>query len=172
VNEKIAERVVYVDIANCTGCGACVEVCPTGAIRLVAGQAGRYAQVNQRECRGCEVCVEACPEGAIVSEVEPATEGELVQREAKLVPLEPQHRAVRLGQPVPKALTWLGAALVFVAREIVPRVAVSLLDAWDRRAGRLAAPSNDLRAERSGQWSVTNLPRRGGRRHRRRRRGS
>ena len=171
MNETIDERTVYVDATRCTGCGACVEVCPTGAIRLVASETGRYAEVNQSECRGCEACVEACPEDAIMAEGESAVEGELVQEEAELVPLEPQHREIRLARPVPKALTWLGAALVFAVREIVPRVAVSLLDAWDRRVGRLAAPSNDLRAERSGQRSVTNLPRGGGWRHRHRRRG-
>jgi ferredoxin len=165
------QRTAHVDVARCTGCGACVEVCPTGAIRLVEGETGRCAEVDQRECRGCEACVEACPEGAIMLEVEPAIEGELVQREAKLVPVGPQHREVCLAQPVPKALTWLGAALVFAAREIVPRIAVSLLDAWDRRANRFAAYPSDPRAERSAQRSVTNLPRRGGWRHRRRRRG-
>jgi ferredoxin len=165
------ERTVRVDVARCTGCGACVEVCPTGAICLVEGETGRYAKVDLGECRGCEACVEACPEGAIVSEVGPTIEGELVQEEARLVPVEPQHREVRLAQPVPKALMWLGTALVFAAREIVPRVAVSLLDAWDRRADRLAAGASDLRAERSGQRSVTNRSRRGGWRHRHRRGG-
>ena len=106
-----------------------------------------------------------------MSEVEPAIEGELVQQEAQLVSREPQHREVRLAQPRPKALAWLGAALAFAGREIVPRVAASLLDAWDRRAGRLASYPNDLQSERSAQRSVTNLPRRGGQRHRRRRRG-
>jgi len=162
---------VYVDSERCTGCGACVEVCPTGAVRLVEGETGRYAEIDQRECRSCEACVEVCPEDAIMSEVELTIEGEPVQEETKLVPLEPQPRELRPVRPMPKALTWLGAALVFAAREIVPRVAVSLLDAWDRRVNRLAAYPSDLRAERSLQRSVTNLPRRGGWRHRRRGRG-
>jgi ferredoxin len=171
VNEKIDERTVYVDTARCTGCGVCMEVCPTGAVCLVDSETGRYAEVNQSECRGCEACVEACPEGAIMPVGEPAIAGELVQEEAELVSLERQHREVRPARPVPKALTWLGAALVFAMREVVPRVAVSLLDALDRRAGRLTAPSSDLWAKRPGQRSATNLPRGGRWRHRHRERG-
>jgi heterodisulfide reductase subunit A len=172
MNEQMTERTVFVDIDRCTGCGACVEVCPTGAVYLVDSETARYAEINQRECRGCEVCVEACPEGAIMTGDMPAIEGELVQEEAQLVSMEPQSREVRPGQPVSKALTWLGAAVVFAVREIVPRAVVTLLDAWDRRAGRLALPSNDLRAGRSGQRSVAHLPKGGRWRNRHRRRGS
>jgi len=42
--------VIYVDEERCTGCGLCVEACPTGAIRLVDG----VAQVEQGLCRECE----------------------------------------------------------------------------------------------------------------------
>lgn len=171
MNGKMDERAVYVDVSRCTGCGACVEVCPTGAIRLMEGETGKRAEIDSRACRGCEACVEACPEEAIMSEVEPAIEGELVQVGAKLVPLEPQHREVRAIRPMSQALTWLGAALVFAGREIVPRVAVSLLDAWDRRVSRPTSYPSDLQSERSVQRSATSLPSRGGRRHRHGRRG-
>ena len=42
------------------GCGACLESCFVGAIRLVGGRA-----VIGDECGGCGRCVEVCPEGAI-----------------------------------------------------------------------------------------------------------
>ncbi len=45
---------------GCVGCGACLESCFVGAIRLVGGRA-----VIGDECRGCGRCVEACPERAI-----------------------------------------------------------------------------------------------------------
>ena len=122
-------------------------------------------------CTGCRHCLEACPEGAIISEVEPVIEVEIVRVKAKPVPVELQPREVRPVRTVPKALTWLGAALAFAGREIVPRLAASLLDAWDRRASHPASSPSDLTSGRSAQQSMTNPSRSRGRRHRRRRRG-
>ncbi len=44
----------------CTGCGDCVEVCPTGCIDIVDEKA-----CIDEECRACGWCVNACPEKAI-----------------------------------------------------------------------------------------------------------
>jgi hypothetical protein len=107
-----------------------------------------------------------------MSEVGPSTEGGLIQVKAAPAPVEPRSPEARLARPVPEALTWLGAALAFAGREIVPRVAASLLDAWDRRADRSTPLPNDSRAVRPTQQPTADLPTRGGRRHRRQRRGS
>ncbi len=47
--------------ALCAGCGACVLVCPHGAIEVVA----KVAKVNAQLCRECEECLFSCPQGAI-----------------------------------------------------------------------------------------------------------
>lgn len=52
--------------AHCTGCGACVNVCPIEAMSLVSENnpekpAKRLARVDERVCLGCGVCVRACP---------------------------------------------------------------------------------------------------------------
>ncbi len=47
--------------AACTGCGACVEVCPVEAISIE----GKKARIDAVRCIGCGVCVGECPMEAI-----------------------------------------------------------------------------------------------------------
>jgi len=54
-------RMLYVDDAKCTGCGACIEACPSQAIALEGG----LARIDQAQCAACEACVAVCPIGAI-----------------------------------------------------------------------------------------------------------
>lgn len=102
---------------------------------------------------------------------ESASDQEITQVKGELVPVEPTSRDIHPVRPAPQALTWLGAALAFAGREIVPRLAALLLDAWDRRAGRSTSPSSEGVAERSTPSLTTSAPREGGQRHRQRRRG-
>ncbi|MHA1149063.1 MAG: ATP-binding protein [Promethearchaeota archaeon] len=46
----------------CTGCGICVEKCPTDAIEL--GDDGK-AERNEDWCIGCGICARFCPENAV-----------------------------------------------------------------------------------------------------------
>ncbi|MDI9527957.1 MAG: 4Fe-4S binding protein [Pseudomonadota bacterium] len=50
-----------IDKELCTGCSACIDICPMDAISLLDG----IAQINEEECAGCGVCVDECPTGAI-----------------------------------------------------------------------------------------------------------
>lgn len=55
--------------ANCSGCGACVSICPQRALSLTGdtpGQRGhKRAVVDAQRCNGCSQCVPACPRGAL-----------------------------------------------------------------------------------------------------------
>jgi len=51
-----------IDPEACSGCGTCVDWCPTDAIAL--NDAG-VAQRDERACLGCGVCSRFCPEEAI-----------------------------------------------------------------------------------------------------------
>jgi Pyruvate/2-oxoacid:ferredoxin oxidoreductase delta subunit len=51
-----------IDEEACTGCGICVERCPTDAIVL---NADNLAQRDENACLGCGVCSHFCPEEAI-----------------------------------------------------------------------------------------------------------
>ncbi|HOM56956.1 MAG TPA: 4Fe-4S binding protein [Candidatus Latescibacteria bacterium] len=49
---------------ECTGCGSCVEVCPSEAITMDDD----VAVVNPEECTECGACVDECPSEAITLE--------------------------------------------------------------------------------------------------------
>jgi len=56
--------VVYAD--RCIGCGACVEICPVGAIRIK----NKKSVINSAKCIGCANCIGACPTMAMFIDVE------------------------------------------------------------------------------------------------------
>jgi ferredoxin len=60
-----------VNTGNCTGCGACTDICPVEAIAINADDT---AEVKADDCIGCGLCASACPVEAIsLIEVRPAT---------------------------------------------------------------------------------------------------
>ena len=55
-------HLAVIDEETCTGCGTCVEWCPTDAIALNAEDVARR---DESACLGCGVCSRFCPEEAI-----------------------------------------------------------------------------------------------------------
>ncbi|MGI5868770.1 MAG: nitroreductase family protein [Kiritimatiellia bacterium] len=53
-----------VDADRCTGCGACVEDCPTKAI-IMADGIPAVAEGGERRCLGCQHCLAVCPVAAV-----------------------------------------------------------------------------------------------------------
>lgn len=60
--------VARVDEEACRGCGACVEVCPFGAVSLVEKEGFLVAEVNPALCKHCGTCSAACLSSAITTE--------------------------------------------------------------------------------------------------------
>jgi NAD-dependent dihydropyrimidine dehydrogenase PreA subunit len=106
-------QIVWVDVARCTGCGACVEICPVGAMGLVDGK----ASMDEEMCTGCQACVDACPEGAI----QPLVQGEIVTVQPRMAPAV--QRATPLAETAGVAVA---AASVGVLAEVAGKLARAL----------------------------------------------
>jgi ferredoxin len=50
-----------IDKTTCTGCGACIEVCPPGALIMKDDK----AVLEEEFCEECGFCAAECPTGAI-----------------------------------------------------------------------------------------------------------
>jgi len=57
------------NVGMCTGCGFCIETCPSGAISLEG-----ELEVDAELCIFCCACVKTCPEGAVTVEAPPLKE--------------------------------------------------------------------------------------------------
>lgn len=134
-----SDVMVYIDSGRCQGCGRCVEACPAEALRLEGG----VAQIDQTRCTGCEACLEVCPEKAILSVRASGS------REEALEVIEPTGPPARSAQPsqltrwAPKIAPILGAALAYVAHEVVPQVMAHWLSDADRRTPASPKVSKD-----------------------------
>jgi ferredoxin len=61
----LAER-PKIDREECTGCGICVDECPTEALELDSEDISTLA--HPENCDGCATCEDVCPTEAITME--------------------------------------------------------------------------------------------------------
>jgi Na+-translocating ferredoxin:NAD+ oxidoreductase subunit B len=60
--KKLPKRLAVIDADNCTGCEACVEICPVACIELRTVDQGvkgtqSWCEVDGDRCIGCELCI-------------------------------------------------------------------------------------------------------------------
>lgn len=54
-----------IEAARCTGCDACINLCPTRALRYETDQGEPRYQMDAPHCSGCGICVDVCTEQAV-----------------------------------------------------------------------------------------------------------
>ena len=140
-------QTMWVDVTRCTGCGACVDVCPTGAMALVDAK----ARVDEELCTGCRACADACPEDAI----QPVVQGELIPA--------PERPAPTVYRPSPLAET-AGAAVVVAGTRLLVKAASGLARAagrWLTRRSAVTGPSTGSGTRLAGDRRGTGRQRHG-----------
>ena len=87
-----------VNKSKCAGCGACLRVCPHGAIKI--GADGK-AFIDQGKCKRCGTCQRICPFNAI----EKISDKEKTEQSKTLFPRPP---ALKTYRPLPTGGRGLG----------------------------------------------------------------
>jgi len=128
---------LFIDRTVCTGCAACVDACPTGAISFDENQS--LSTIDAALCNECLACLDVCPSQAIqrtespdlVPIVEPeVVEIEVIRREVMPIPaIEVPIISRQPGQLAALA----GTALTAMGGWLLPRAADALVAAVERR---------------------------------------
>ena len=166
---------LYIDRTVCTGCAACVDACPTGAISFDDSQG--LSTIDAALCNECLVCLDVCPNQAIQRTESPdpvpvvegeVVEGEVVRREVMSAPaIEVPITSRQPGQLAALA----GTALTAVGSWFLPRAVDALAAAVERRLVSGTNPVSSATSLRSGNKPLTRqMGGRGGGRSRQRRR--
>ncbi|MEJ5186364.1 MAG: 4Fe-4S binding protein [Candidatus Geothermincolales bacterium] len=141
-----------VDGSNCSGCGACEDACPRGAIKIQ----GAVAVIDHSKCDQCGSCFESCPRGAIYQDETALATPDLRKagidayrdRQPESAALSRIPRGDVARSATEKRLARLLAALIPVALEAVASLARNLA------GGRRARMSGKAAGDRSARNSL------------------
>jgi Fe-S-cluster-containing hydrogenase component 2 len=118
---------ICINTEMCSGCGLCVEVCPSQAIHLMASK----AVIEPELCLVCGACLEACAIGAITL-VEPTA----LMRSAEVQVPARAHVVQNTPKVQRRLALWMGSAATLIEQQIVPRLMDAFIAALDRELAR------------------------------------
>jgi len=103
--KKLPKELAVVFADNCTGCEACIEVCPVDCIYKIPGEdlppLQSFVEIDLERCIGCRLCERWCPWDAI-----------------EMVPTAKVHEAVAVKGGPPAYVEKNQERLVQVARQL------------------------------------------------------
>lgn len=116
---------IKINYLDCNGCGECLQYCPNDAILLQ----NTVATIDQERCDECMACIESCPQGAII--IENASHEEIKtlvvsENSPEEISTQPT-RTITNTMPTP-ILPLIGSFLIWVGKEIVPRLTLKLIN--------------------------------------------
>jgi NAD-dependent dihydropyrimidine dehydrogenase PreA subunit len=136
-NALITNALITIDRTLCSGCGECMDACPTGAISLDIDQG--VSTINAALCDECLACMDVCPNDAIQTvastDVVPAAAGEVVEGEvigSQVILAAPAELRIETHRPG-RLAALTSAALTSVGSWLLPRAADALLNAVEHR---------------------------------------
>lgn len=81
-NKNILPHIAEPD--RCTLCGFCVQVCPTGALRIHEDETMSSLQLETSLCNSCTNCMKICPENVLSLSVALSDQTQVLLRESPL----------------------------------------------------------------------------------------
>lgn len=56
-----SEIILFHELSECSGCGACVAICPKNALSMQVWEGFYYPEIDREKCIQCTKCLQICP---------------------------------------------------------------------------------------------------------------
>ena len=124
---------IRVNHAQCTGCGICIDICPSTAISLVNG----IAEIDIFACTLCQKCVKDCPVGAIsIVELPQIVDIKSMQFSENLEVIEAEPISSSAQRSIVSIMAYMGS-------KVIPRLIDLFFSKYEQRSRGKLKPIDD-----------------------------